>query len=127
MLWFLWAQTLRDCSWTKRDKLASNMSKETLNHALKMKHKNFCISMLINLSESFQSKVRHGAKGSDFYFWCIVKIHLILNYLKGNGIFQMQNDNAYFAYGNFESNPPSTINIAKFDCLYLSGSPCTFS
>ena len=26
--------------------------------------------------------------------------------------------------GNFESNPPSTVNTAKFDCLDLSGPPC---
>ena len=37
----------------------------------------------------------------------------------------MQNDKSYFTYGNFESNPPSTVNTAKFDCLDLSGPPCT--
>ena len=66
----------------------------------------------------------HGAKGSDFYFLCIVRIYFILNDLKGNGIFLMQNDNAYLTYGIFESNPPSTVNTAKFDCLDLSGPPC---
>ena len=37
----------------------------------------------------------------------------------------MQNDKSYFTNGNFEPNPPSTVNTAKFDCLYLSGPPCT--
>ena len=27
--------------------------------------------------------------------------------------------------GTFESNPPYTVNTAKFDCLDLSGPPCT--
>ena len=36
----------------------------------------------------------------------------------------MQNDKSYFTYGNFESNPPSTVKTAKFDCLDLSGPPC---
>ena len=36
----------------------------------------------------------------------------------------MQNDKSYFTHGNFESNPPSTVNTAKFDCLDLSGPPC---
>ena len=47
--------------------------------------------------------------------------------MKGNGIFLMQNDNAYFTYENFESNPPSTVNTSKFDCLDLSGPPCTYN
>ena len=47
--------------------------------------------------------------------------------MKGNEIFLMQNDNAYLTYGNFESNPPSTVNTAKFDCLDLSGPPCKTS
>ena len=68
--------------------------------------------------------MRHGAKGSDFYFSCIVKIHCILNYLKYNGIFLLQNDKSYFTCVNFESNPPSTVNTAKFDFLDLSGPPC---
>ena len=37
----------------------------------------------------------------------------------------MQNDKSYFTHGNFESNPPSTVNTAKFDCLDLSGPHCT--
>ena len=69
--------------------------------------------------------MRHGAKGSDFYFWCLVKIHCISNYLKDNEIFLLQNVKSYFATGNFESNPPSTANKAKFDCLDLSGPPCS--
>ena len=68
--------------------------------------------------------MRHGAKGSDFYFLCIVKIHCILNYLKYNGIFLLQNDKSYLICVNFESNPPSTVNTAKFDCLDLYGQPC---
>ena len=68
--------------------------------------------------------MRHGAKGSDFYFVCIVKIHCVLNYLKYNGVFLLQNDKSYFKCENFESNPPSTMNTAKFDCLDLSGPPC---
>ena len=39
----------------------------------------------------------------------------------------MQNDESYFKYGNFKSNPPSTVNTAKFDCLDLSGPPCISS
>ena len=37
----------------------------------------------------------------------------------------LQKDKTYFTYENFESNPPSTVNTAKFDCLDLSGPPCT--
>ena len=37
----------------------------------------------------------------------------------------MQNNKSYFTYGNFESNTPSIGNTAKFDCLDLSGPPCT--
>ena len=44
--------------------------------------------------------------------------------LKGNGIFLMQNDKSYFTYDNSKSNPPPTVNTAKFDCLDLSGPPC---
>ena len=124
MLWFLWAQTLRDCSWTKQDKIASNMSKETLDHALKMKHKFFVYQCLSASQRVFSKKMRHGAKGSDFYFWCIVKIPCLLNYLKGNGILILQNDTPYFTHISFESNPPSTVNTAKFDCLDLSGPGC---
>ena len=47
MLWFLLAQTLRDCYWTKHDEIDSNMSKETLDHALKIRHKSFCLSIYI--------------------------------------------------------------------------------
>ena len=36
----------------------------------------------------------------------------------------MQNYKSYFTHGNFESNPASTVNTAKFDCLDLSGPPC---
>ena len=36
----------------------------------------------------------------------------------------MQNDKSDFKYGNFESNPPSIVNTAKFDCLDLSGPLC---
>ena len=67
--------------------------------------------------------MRHGAKGSDFYFWCMVKIHYKLNYLIGNGIFLLQNDKHYFTCGILTSNPPSTLKTAKFDHLNLSGPP----
>ena len=70
--------------------------------------------------------MRYGAKGSDFWFWCIVKIPCILNYLKRNGILRMQNDKSYFTHGNFVSNPPSTVKTAKFDCIDLSGPPCIY-
>ena len=62
--------------------------------------------------------------GSDFYFLCLVEIHCLPNHLKDNGIFLLQIDKSYFSCGNFESNPPSTANTAKFDCLDLSGPPC---
>ena len=37
----------------------------------------------------------------------------------------MQNDKSYLAYLNFESNPPSIVNLAKFDCLDLFGPGCS--
>ena len=46
--------------------------------------------------------------------------------MKVNEIFRMQNDTSYFTQGNFESNLPSIVNTAKFDCLDLSGPPCTY-
>ena len=70
--------------------------------------------------------MRCGAKGSDFYFCGVVNIQFALQYLKGNRLFLLQNDKSYFKYGNFASDPTSTVNTAKFDCLDLSGPPCTF-
>ena len=54
----------------------------------------------------------------------MLKIHCVLNYFKGNGIFLLQNDKTYFTYKIFEFNPPSILNTAKFDCLNLSGPGC---
>ena len=39
-------------------------------------------------------------------------------------MFLLQNNKTYFAYENFESNPPSIENTAKLDCLDLSGPGC---
>ena len=36
----------------------------------------------------------------------------------------MQNDESFLKYETFASNPPSTADTAKFDCLNLSGQPC---
>ena len=49
-----------------------------------------------------------------------------MNYFKGNGIFLLQNDKTCFTYKHFESNPPSTVNTVKFDCLDLSGPGCMY-
>ena len=73
---------------------------------------------------SSSSRRALGEKGSDFYLWCLVKIHCILNYLKDNRLFIMKNYKSIFTCANFKSNPPSAANTAKFDCLDLSGPPC---
>ena len=56
----------------------------------------------------------------------MLKIHGAFTFIKGNGIFLLQNDDTYLPYENFESNPPSTVNTAIFDCLDLSGPGCTY-
>ena len=48
----------------------------------------------------------------------------IFTYIEGNRLFLLQNYKPYYKYGNFVSNPPSTVNTAKFDFLDLSGPPC---
>ena len=59
------------------------------------------------------------------YFWGMVNIQFALQYINGNSLFLLQNDKSYSNYENFASNPPSTLNTAKFDYLELSGPPCS--
>ena len=69
--------------------------------------------------------MRCGAKGSAFYFLNMVKIRFAMEYLRSNRLFLLQNDKFYSKYGHFASNSPFTVNTAQFDCLDLSGPPCT--
>ena len=40
-------------------------------------------------------------------------------------LYIFQNDKTLLTYENFESNPPSIVNLAKFDCLDLFGPGCS--